>query len=195
MINRRKFCLSLMTFPAVLAMPSLAIPGNTAIAEAEALPITDKIRELENFVSSHPNEFSWWAHNELRHEYLPISERMSRKYADILLANSVMDEYILNTLSDWHLTDWETPPNPGRAVAILLDNAECYGNFAHLKAACLLKAGDVYRENHTLTAAYQLYHRVMNVGRLSIIPLPTLKPYHALAQSRIASYGSTALSL
>src|SRR5690348_8936466 len=115
MINRRQF---LANFSLLAVAPWFAVPRDGVIVQP--LQLTPKIKELEASLRLYQG-FSWWHHNELRHEYLPISEKISRQHADAILTHSIMDEYILNTVTDWHLTDWNTPSDPNRAIAILLD--------------------------------------------------------------------------
>ncbi len=184
MINRRKFIGAFATVPVLLTAPSLALGPAKNSGEISALPLTPEILALEAQLRAYPN-FDWGTHNELRHHYLPISERVSRMHADTILAHSIMDGYILNTLSDWHLTNEHGAPDYGTAAAVLLNNVERYGDFVHLSAACLIKAGDVLRQLSGSNAANMLYDRVLSIGQISLASVPTLNPYHFIAHTRL----------
>ncbi len=182
MISRRQLMTSLAALPMMLVVPAAeGASASLAPEPSAALELTDEIRQIESTIASSPNQFSWWAHNELRHLYLPISERVSRYHADIVLANMPMDDYILNTLSDWHLTHNEGQYSPERAIATLLDQVERYPEFVHVGAACLIKVGDVYRMQGLNAQADKLYRHVTSVDSA----LPTLKVYRSLALNRL----------
>jgi hypothetical protein len=134
------------------------------VDDGETLHLPEEIRVLEQQLRANPGTFSWYVHNELRHLYLAISEKTSRMHADIILRHSVMDEYILNTLSDWHLTD--SPRDPYGAITVLLDNAELYHFYSHFRAACQLQAGDIYCDRHNRNWQWT-YRRVANMQRFS----------------------------
>ncbi len=180
-MNRRQFVTSLAGLPVVLAIPSFNLPAVSPTLQNTGLQVTDIIRALEDYVAARPGQFSWSVHNELRHHYLPISEDMSRRHADILLAHSVMDSYILHTLSDWHLTDNHSPRNPHHAISVLLNNANQYGHYVHLNAACRIKAAEVLHQENFLDDANQLYQSISSFGLIS-----TLQPYQYIAQSRLS---------
>src|SRR5687768_14351074 len=73
------------------------VPGGLSDPQLAALA---QIKELEMQLAQQTG-FSWYLHNELRHHYGAISEAKSLHHADVILAHSVMDPYILHTLSDW----------------------------------------------------------------------------------------------
>lgn len=184
MISRRRFLISFGALP-IVALPAFGVAALTAmVAESQpavaALEVTDEIRALERLVADTPG-FSWYAHNELRHHYLPISERESRKHADILLSHAVMDDYVLNTLSDWRLTHYEGNYSPQLAIETLVDNADRYGEFPHLRAACLLLAGDTYRTLGNGSAANAVYRLVS----ADASPLRSMRAYRTLAMERL----------
>jgi hypothetical protein len=135
-MKRRRFVLSLASFPALLSQPAAFEAEENRPPELPA--VSDEIKALEEYVRKHPAPFPWAEHNELRHLYGAISEAKSMKHADIILANSLMDDYILNTLSDWQLDQ-----DPGRAVVSLLTRAEQHPSRLHTRAACLMRAGEV----------------------------------------------------
>ncbi|GAB4531043.1 MAG: hypothetical protein OHK0046_51870 [Anaerolineae bacterium] len=138
------------------------------------------IQALEQYILDNPDQFSWDVHNELRHLYLAIDEKMSRKHADIILSQSFMDGYVLSTLNDWHIEHG----NPHDGIETLLKNADEYAYYAHLHAACLLRAGLEYRNYAMQTEASALFHRVVT----GLVPrsAPVLLRYHEYAQHLIA---------
>ncbi len=97
------------------------------------------------------------------------------QHADIILANSFMDDYILNILSDWRLEG-----DPGLAVISILTKAERHLSLLHLKAACLMKAGDVCRENERPVEAKKLYQSIVELADASEKSAPALKQYRCL---------------
>jgi len=182
-LDRRQFCgVSLAGFSMLLTGQSLGLTSlDNQSATKLPLVIPDHILALETQLQAQAGHFSWYLHNELRHHYLAVSERQSRLHADIILAHSIMDGYILNTLSDWHFTDNE----PALGIAALVSNAELYPNFVHVKAASLIKVGDVYREYGRFSQATQLYEYVSNMDAFSLWPNTNLSTYRVLAQNRM----------
>jgi hypothetical protein len=178
MMNRRQFCTSIAQVSALMIIPVIPLPN----LDEAVLHVSPKIRDLENYLRTHPGEFSWYTHNELRHEYLAYSEKVSRKHADILLANSIMDDYILNTLSDWGVVDGRID----HAIQTLTDNANHYHYLPHLRAACLIKAGNIYRENGMQPAANLFYEKVANSEAFSLFSPETMKRYYMLVRALIA---------
>jgi hypothetical protein len=185
MLDRRRFFLTLGGLVTGVAIPlDLAeFSDLNSLNWAAALPVSDEIRAIEQMLQLNPGHFNWWAHNELRHLYLAISEQMSRKHADTLLAYSVMDSYILNTLSDWHMT--HTPADPQKAITVLVNNAEQYWYFPHLRAACLIMAGDIYRGEKMEMEAQALYRQVM-AGVALPFSMPSFETYQRLAGYRLS---------
>src|SRR5579859_6694433 len=132
MITRRTFFGSFAAVPALLATPSLALASVKDNFEALSLPITPLIAALEAKVRANPDAFNWATHNELRHQYLSISEAKSRMHSDIILSHNIMDSYILHTLSDWHLDNRHGNADFLLGITILLNNADRYGYLFHL---------------------------------------------------------------
>ena len=66
----------------------------------EQLDAIQKIRFLEAQLKKQKGVFSWFLHNELRHYWRTFSETNSMKYANVILEHSIMDPYIMNTLSN-----------------------------------------------------------------------------------------------
>lgn len=120
------------------------------------------------------NQFSWKLHNELRHLYSFEQPAQALKQCDLLLAHSVMDDYILKILSGWELGK-----QPKKAIAKLLRSARSTHGCEHVQAACWLQVGDLYRELGALTSADLYYHKVLNQeGMIS-------SPYQTLAEQRL----------
>jgi hypothetical protein len=157
-----------------------------AISPVDRQAREERIRQLEARLRESPGDFSWLAHDELRDLYQRINERKSMEHADTILAQSVMDEHILNGLSGWHDERSAEPHNPGLAVAALLDKAGRYPDLVHLGMACLLKAGDIIAQQNRLSDAQRLYHWALNLsqGHTS----RSLEPYLMLAYSRLDTF-------
>jgi hypothetical protein len=183
LINRRKFVASLAAIPAAIGLPVSVSAALSKKASEPMLQITDTIRALEDYLDTYPNLFSYGVHNELRHHYLPISEKLSRMHADIILTHRPMDSYMLCTLSNWHLTNSEGPRDPMKAITVLVDTANTYSSFVHLKAACLITAANTYRELNVMDKAYDLYQSVVDTTK--IIPAESLQHYRWLAQGQL----------
>lgn len=184
-INRRQFIASLASFSAVVAAPVGIAASTETLQDLTTLNLPEDIVALESCIANHPGQFSWMVHNELRHRYLPINEWMSRKHADIILSRSPMDEYILNTLSDWHFTNNHGQLNPERGASLLLNNVQRYPNFSHLRAACLLKSGDTCRQLGLHLEANQLYSAVAQGTGDDFGNVYSLRIYNTLAQHRL----------
>ncbi len=186
MLDRREFLRRVAGASlAVAATPIVALASEPAQA-AHATPtpeLPEVIVELENYLAQHPAQFSWHIHNELRHHYLAVDEDRSRKHADIILKHSVMDDYILNTLSDWHFTK----DNPRDGVSTLLDTAFHYSHYVHLHAACLDRAGMEFQRYNMTVEANRTFQRVLSAGRVPRLVIPTLQPYHDLATRLITA--------
>ncbi|HVF87248.1 MAG TPA: hypothetical protein VM866_06650 [Pyrinomonadaceae bacterium] len=180
-MERRTFFISLANFTALLTPQSLTVSQAATAQELKLPEISGDIRALEDYVKKHTEPFPWTEHNELRHLYGEISEEKSMQHADTILANSFMDDYILNILSDWQLEEY-----PGRAVVSLLTKTERHPSLPHLRAACLMKAGDVCQENEKPVEAKKLYHSVIKLADEKAEAAPALKQYRMLAQYQVA---------
>jgi hypothetical protein len=181
MISRRNFFSAALGLTVTVVAPPLAsLSAFDEAAELATLQLTPEIIEFERFVRSNPTIFSWVTHNELRHQYLTISEKMSMKHADIILQNSPMDGYMMSILGEWNVE--QNPPQLDKAIASLLANSEKFSMFQHLHIACLLKAADLYRKSGMEVEAQQLYKRVINRIEMSFDRVPTLTPYLTAAQ-------------
>lgn len=149
------------------------------VVQAATHDLPEEIRAREAQLRAHPDRFSWAVHNELRHLYGDINEHESRRHADIILQHTVMDDYILNTLSDWHFTDhYHYDPDAG--VTVLLDTAARYRDLPHLWAACYLRAAQGRMSQGKADIARVLLDRLLRDMRLHTIP--TLEPYRAMAE-------------
>ena len=187
-MSRRKFNfllvaspLALTASPSILANASTTPQFQTALS-IPALNLPPKVLALEAEVHAMNGKFSWYHHNELRHEYMGIDERTSRVHADVILAHSVMDHYIMNTQGDWHIHDG----NPLAGIETLINRAKQNADLVHLRAACLILAGDTYQQVGQSATATYLYQSVVNHSRLFGLP-KSFEPYRALAQSRLVT--------
>jgi hypothetical protein len=144
------------------------------------------IQRLEIQLRQQHGEFSWALHNELRHLYGTIDEAKSLEHANAILARSVMDTYILHTLSDWYDEPSYQPCNPKLAIASLLRRVEEYPNLKYIRIACLIKAADICASNRQLAIARQLYQRALNGSGWRTTR--GLQAYCSLARSKIAQY-------
>jgi hypothetical protein len=187
MVNRRDFLLNIagasaavVTAPAavlaVVPKPSSAEPNNDTLITRPELP--EVIVELEKYLANHPDTFSWDVHNELRHHYLAFDEAKSRHHADIILKHSFMDDYILNTLSHWHIYYG----NPHDGIMSLRWMSHQFNHRVHLHAACLVRAGQEYHTYTMYPEANTLLNQVLGHGRAAQMMMATLRPYYALAQ-------------
>lgn len=192
-MDRRKFLTSMVGGSVALAIPGIAIAEASVVetsVSASVIPngVSDEVRSALDTIHQVEAQmrqmrgFSYWAHNELRHYYLAVSERTSRIHSDILLQHSIMDSYVLNTLSDWHLTPNEGDQNYRKAIKVLLENAERDADLVHLRAACMITAADTHRRLLESANANLLYNRVLLMGGQA-----TLHPYKQLANQRLGS--------
>ena len=182
-MDRRNFCFSLAGFSALLSRP-LPTPRNSVEGANEKLEISDQIEALEAHIHNHSKPFPWAQHNELRHLYGAVSEAKSMWHADIILAHSLMDEYILSILSEWKLED-----DPGIAAVNLMTKVEKHPSLLHLRAACLMKVGDLCKEYGSASEAERLYRSVAEMAEANLREAPGLKPYRMLAQVRLGGSG------
>jgi hypothetical protein len=159
LISRRQFFMSLASISTAITLPQV----QTAFADEQVLEITETIRTLENRMREFL-AFDYGTHNDLR--------------CDIIFQNWFMDDYVLQTLSDWRLEE----DDKAGAIALLLENAETYGYLPHLRAACTLKAGDLFRSGGHMTQAKNLYQNVVETSER--ISLNTIRPYHRAALLR-----------
>src|SRR5512133_1071827 len=106
-MNRRGFLkllgsLSIFGLTPVRAFLAPMLGEQQESATPEQLDALEKIRHFEALLEQQNGHFSWYLHNELRHYWGAFSEATSLFHANIILEYSIMDAYILNTLSDWH---------------------------------------------------------------------------------------------
>ena len=184
-MDRRNFFFSLAGFSALLSQPSPA-PQPPGEGAGEKLERSGQIEALEAHVRDHPEPFPWAQHNELRHLYGAVSETESMRHADIILAHSLMDEYILKILSDWRVED-----DPGIAAVNLMTKVEKHPSLLHLRAACLLKVGDLCKEYGRAPEAERLYRSVAEMAAAGRREAPGLEPYRRLAKVRLGGPGGS----
>jgi serine/threonine-protein kinase len=123
--------------------------------------------------------FDWAYHNEERHKWGAIDLRRAMEHTDIILANSIMDGYMLDILSGWRIGDDKTI-----AALNLLQQARTHSDFLHVRAACLVKAGDLFAQLGERARAEEAYRSVLEMRRDEV------SSYRALAESRLRALES-----
>ncbi len=113
---------------------------NMAIPNAVSAQNAGEIAKWNAYLETHPQAFSWQAHNELRHLYADGDAAKSMQQVDIILAHSFMDNYMLHVLSDWQLGK-----DQDATVVALLDKANRYASLPFVRVACLLQAVEIRR--------------------------------------------------
>src|SRR5258708_34827364 len=99
-MKRRNFLQTMSALPMLLAAPFVSLPlakrvmpGTTQDAlDAGLVEVPNEVTYFETMVASLNGQFSWYAHNELRHFYRSVSPKRSMMHSDIILANSIMDD-------------------------------------------------------------------------------------------------------
>lgn len=102
----------------------------------------------------------------------------ANRLADRLLARSVMDETVLNTISEWHFSN--TPSQPYAAIRLLLQKADQTTHLPVLHAACLIRAAQALAELGGKTEASRIYRAALGATANGS---STLNAYHKLALS------------
>jgi hypothetical protein len=186
-VSRRRFFSVIAATPAAFLVP--AIPARPQ-ARAQTIVESElseeqrnhlaQIRSLEAQLAANNGAFSWSIHNELRHHYMVFSHEKSLEHSDIILSHHIMDEYILNTLSDWHFYYG----SPQEGIAALLGLIETYGYFSHVTAASLIKIGDVIRQYH-MGDPSSLYSKAVELSEKRGYSVASLKKYLYLARMRL----------
>jgi hypothetical protein len=118
--------------------------------------------------------FDWAYHNEMRHKYGGIDARRAMEHTDIILANSIMDGYMLDILSGWRIGD-----DKMLAALNLLQQARNHSDFVHVRAACLMKAGELFAQLGERARAEEAYRSVLELRREEV------STYRALAEARL----------
>lgn len=137
--------------------------------------VETRIFQLRKIQRKYKDVFSPKLHNELRHCYATSDQPAeAMQECELLLANSVMDAYILNILSDWELDK-----HRNKAIANLLRSARTAQGCNCVKAACWARVGDLYRDAGAPTSAAFYYHIVLTQDS------NTASAYHALAEQRL----------
>ena len=154
-----------MAFAVLLLFPAYAV------ADAPKEDVQAKIALYEARLEKNPG-FDWAVHNELRHLYLGIDEERSMHHSDVILAHSVMDDYILRILSGWQL---EKDFLLARAnLQLQLDK----GHFKFVEAASMIKLGELAELRDDPDEA-RFYYQTVEVNRD-----PELAAYRSLAEVR-----------
>jgi hypothetical protein len=178
-MKRRKFFFSSAGISKAMFYPAFIPTPEGQIEDASSPDLVEKIKRLELFVRSHPHQFSWPVHNELRHFYAPVNEAKSMWHANLILAHSLMDDYIMSILGGWQLDKY-----PEQAVVALLDKAERHSSLVPLHAACLIKAGDMCRDCGNATDAVELYSSALTPNYAAETADDSLMRYQRLRHHR-----------
>ncbi len=190
-MDRRTFLkflgsLSVFSLPPVRALLSPLGEEKRDSLTPEQLDALEKIRYFEAQLEQQNGRFSWYLHNELRHYWGAFSEAKSLAHADIVLEHSIMDPYILNTLSDWYYAPkYDEPFDPELALASLRRRAENYPELPYVGAACWLKAGEISAAIGDRSLARDCYQQVMALSGKSGNYTSRLAIYQHLAQSQL----------
>jgi hypothetical protein len=134
-MNRRQFLTTSAGSSLFVALPGAAHAADM-IDFAELPP---QIQALERTLSQNPLVFRWDVHNELRHLYLGVDEFRSHLHADRILQYTIMDDYTLNTLSDWHLSTYGVPQDSQLGIAKLIQKAQTIPSPILKRSSNLLK--------------------------------------------------------
>lgn len=144
-----------------------------------------QIARWNAYLETHPQTFSWQAHNELRHLYADTDAAKSMQQVNIILAHSFMDPYMLNVLSDWQ------SGKDGDLVAVaLLDKANRYASLPFLRVASLLQAVEIRRAQGRFAEARTLAQSAETFARqarrnLQKADRVRLKNYQKLARLQL----------
>lgn len=130
----------------------------------EQVEALEKIKLFEAQLQEQKGGFSWYLHNELRHYWGAFSETKSLWHANTILEYSIMDHYIMNTLSDWHDAPEYEPSDPDLALASLRRRAENFPGLRYVRAACWLKSGEILEALGDGAAAQDHYRQVVDLG-------------------------------
>ncbi len=199
-MDRRSFLKILATIP-FLGLPPVrrllaaTSPKNeklTAVTDAvhsftpEQLDALQKIKYFQAQLQQQKERFSWYLHNELRHYWGAFSEEKSLSHANIILEYSIMDAYILNTLSDWYDAPDYQPCQPELALASLQRRAENYPDLHYVRVACWLRAGQISSAIGNGVLARSCYQDVLDIYEEFGQKASQLWIYQRLAQTHLA---------
>ncbi len=160
--------------PASLPLPISARPKIQKKAETENR--TAEIDRIERILNSKPGNYDYSLRNKLRHLY-GRNERKMMEQNDIILQHEFDSRnglYIMNCL-DW----WQSKKNPEQAITYLTEAATNYPQFKFLRAACLMRIGDIQSANEHFDLAKTAYEEVANMKD------PALARYIRLAKQSI----------
>ena len=153
----------------------------------EQLDALQKIRYFEAQLQQQQGRFSWYLHNELRHYWGAFSEEKSLAHANAILEHSVMDTYIMNTLTDWHYAPEEQPCQPDLALESLQRRAKNYPELYYMGAACWLRAGEISNAIGETILARGYYKRVIDLNEKSKHQASQLWIYQRMAQVQLVA--------
>ena len=199
-MNRRSFLKILATVPFLSLSPvrrllAITSPESERLTAGtdtfhsftpEELDALQKIKYFQAQLQQQKERFSWYLHNELRHYWGAFSEEKSLSHANIILEYSIMDAYILNTLSDWYYAPDYQPCQPELALASLQRRAENYPDLPYLRVACWLRAGQISYAIGEGNLARRYYQNVFDISEEFGQKASRLWLYQHLAQTQLA---------
>jgi len=200
-VERRSFlkllgCASILALPSIRSLLSLTKDAQQSTPihledhlTPEQLGFLQKIRYFEAQLQQQQGRFSWYLHNELRHYWGAFSEAKSLAHADVILEHSVMDTYIINTLSDWHYAPEEPQYQPDLALESLQHRAESYPEFYYVGAACWLRAGEISDAIGQGNLARGYYQLVIDLNEKAKHRASRLWVYQHMAQTQLIVNG------
>jgi len=141
---------------------------------AETMATERKIAIMEDFLKRGEGRFNWKVHNELRHLYSNIDEEKALYHSDVILKNSLMDDYILKILSKWQLGK-----DPWKAKNNLLELTTTYPKMRFVRAAVWMAVGDLFAREDQRKRATEYY------GKVKLDQFPGLERYRTLATNRL----------
>jgi hypothetical protein len=133
----------------------------------------EKAVRLEALKKEFPGVFCWDLHNALRH-CLGEDLEKSMVECDTIFQHCPKDGYILAILSGWNLDK-----DPASGAMKLQQTSQRYRRLKFLRAACLLKAGEVYLDLGMKEKGTDSLKRVAEISD------PDLGTFAALARHRL----------
>jgi len=118
-----------------------------------------KINELEAKLKNNPDNHNFENLNQLRHLYSSRDERRSFYYCDEIFKISTMDGYTLAVLADWK---FDEDPR-GAAFALEMKSGK-YPEFNFVRAACIIKQGEIFSRLGEKSLARSKFEAAMNLS-------------------------------
>lgn len=140
--------------------------------------LEEALAKIEAAVAQQPSaettSFNWSVQNELRHFYGARDPEKSFNHCNVILRNSVMDDYILKILSGW-------ATEPEAQLKNLRESSEKYPKFTFVFVACTLRAAELTSDS---AMRRKLLHRVIELDGEG------MAPYMAIARTILRATSS-----